>query len=146
MKKFCEDLAINNSSLSFFKDKNKWLEHYQNNGIAVEHSLIDHEFCSDLIKDAYEINKPGIYSPIMMPHKYKDSFRKFMNHPRIISILQYLIKTKVYGLKIGIVRCGNLYGPGDFNKNRIIFTFTPLIELLKQNICSFSSSKKNGPK
>ncbi len=28
--------------------------------------------------------------------------------------------SKVYGLKIGIVRCGNLYGPGDFNKNRII--------------------------
>ena len=28
--------------------------------------------------------------------------------------------SNVYGLKIGIVRCGNLYGPGDFNKNRII--------------------------
>ena len=28
--------------------------------------------------------------------------------------------SKVYGLKIGIVRCGNLYGPGDFNKNRLI--------------------------
>ncbi len=28
--------------------------------------------------------------------------------------------SKVYGLKIGILRCGNLYGPGDFNFNRIV--------------------------
>jgi len=28
--------------------------------------------------------------------------------------------SKVFNLKVGIVRCGNLYGPGDFNKNRII--------------------------
>ena len=28
--------------------------------------------------------------------------------------------SKVYNLKVAIVRCGNLYGPGDFNKNRII--------------------------
>ena len=28
--------------------------------------------------------------------------------------------SKVYNLKIAIVRCGNLFGPGDFNKNRII--------------------------
>ena len=28
--------------------------------------------------------------------------------------------SKVYGLKVAIVRCGNLFGPGDFNKNRII--------------------------
>ncbi len=27
---------------------------------------------------------------------------------------------KVYGLRIGILRCGNLYGPGDFNFNRIV--------------------------
>ena len=27
---------------------------------------------------------------------------------------------KVYNLRVAIVRCGNLYGPGDFNKNRII--------------------------
>lgn len=27
---------------------------------------------------------------------------------------------KVYKLNVAIVRCGNLYGPGDFNKNRII--------------------------
>jgi len=28
--------------------------------------------------------------------------------------------SKTYGLKIGILRCGNLYGPGDFNQNRLI--------------------------
>ena len=28
--------------------------------------------------------------------------------------------SKVYDLNVAIVRCGNLYGPGDFNKNRII--------------------------
>ena len=28
--------------------------------------------------------------------------------------------SKVFNLKVAIVRCGNLYGPGDFNKNRII--------------------------
>jgi len=28
--------------------------------------------------------------------------------------------SKVYNLRIAIVRCGNLYGPGDFNMNRII--------------------------
>ena len=28
--------------------------------------------------------------------------------------------SKVYDLKVAIVRCGNLFGPGDFNKNRII--------------------------
>ena len=27
---------------------------------------------------------------------------------------------KVYGLKIAILRCGNLYGPGDFNTKRIV--------------------------
>ena len=26
----------------------------------------------------------------------------------------------MYGLRIGILRCGNLYGPGDFNFNRIV--------------------------
>ena len=28
--------------------------------------------------------------------------------------------SKNFGLKIGIIRCGNLYGPGDFNTKRII--------------------------
>ena len=28
--------------------------------------------------------------------------------------------SKIYNLKVGILRCGNLFGPGDFNKNRII--------------------------
>jgi len=28
--------------------------------------------------------------------------------------------SKTYGLKIGILRCGNLYGPGDFNQNRLV--------------------------
>jgi CDP-glucose 4,6-dehydratase len=30
---------------------------------------------------------------------------------------------KTYGLQIGILRCGNLYGPGDFNINRLIPEF-----------------------
>jgi CDP-glucose 4,6-dehydratase len=28
--------------------------------------------------------------------------------------------SKTYGLKVGILRCVNLYGPGDFNQNRLI--------------------------
>ena len=28
--------------------------------------------------------------------------------------------SKTYGIKVGILRCANLYGPGDFNKNRLI--------------------------
>ena len=30
---------------------------------------------------------------------------------------------KTYGLKVGILRCGNLYGPGDFNTGRLINGF-----------------------
>ena len=28
--------------------------------------------------------------------------------------------SKIFGLKVGIIRCGNLYGPGDFNTKRIV--------------------------
>lgn len=28
--------------------------------------------------------------------------------------------SKIYGIKVGILRCGNLYGPGDFNVKRIV--------------------------
>ena len=28
--------------------------------------------------------------------------------------------SKTYSLKVGIIRCGNIYGPGDFNLKRLI--------------------------
>ncbi|WP_075534865.1 NAD-dependent epimerase/dehydratase family protein [Candidatus Pelagibacter communis] len=57
--------------------------------------------------------------------------RNYLENDNLKSIYPYdLSKTcsdlicqsysKVYNLKIAIVRCGNLFGPGDFNKNRII--------------------------
>jgi len=57
--------------------------------------------------------------------------RNYLENDNLNSIYPYdLSKTcsdlicqsysKVYNLKIAIVRCGNLFGPGDFNRNRII--------------------------
>lgn len=57
--------------------------------------------------------------------------RNYLENDNLNSIYPYdLSKTcsdlicqsysSVYNLKIAIVRCGNLFGPGDFNKNRII--------------------------
>ena len=57
--------------------------------------------------------------------------RNYLENDNLNSIYPYdLSKTcsdlicqsysKVYKLKVAIVRCGNLFGPGDFNKNRII--------------------------
>ena len=57
--------------------------------------------------------------------------RNYLENDNLNSIYPYdLSKTcsdlicqsysSVYNLKIAIVRCGNLFGPGDFNKNKII--------------------------
>ena len=57
--------------------------------------------------------------------------RNYLENDNLNSIYPYdLSKTcsdlicqsysSVYNLRIAIVRCGNLFGPGDFNKNRII--------------------------
>ena len=48
--------------------------------------------------------------------------------------------SKVYNLKVAIVRCGNLFGPGDFNKNRII-PETILSTLKNQSLRVRSSGK-----
>ncbi len=48
--------------------------------------------------------------------------------------------SKTYNLKIGILRCGNLYGPGDFNKNRLINGF--IISIIKNKIFKIRSSGK----
>lgn len=48
--------------------------------------------------------------------------------------------SSVYNLKVGIVRCGNLFGPGDFNKNRII-PETILSTLKSQRLKIRSSGK-----
>ena len=48
--------------------------------------------------------------------------------------------SKVYNLKVAIVRCGNLFGPGDFNKNRII-PETILSTLKNQRLKIRSSGK-----
>ena len=48
--------------------------------------------------------------------------------------------SKVYNLKIAIVRCGNLFGPGDFNRNRII-PETILSTLKNQSLRIRSSGK-----
>jgi len=48
--------------------------------------------------------------------------------------------SKTYNLKIGILRCGNLYGPGDFNTNRLINGF--IISILKNKVFKIRSSGK----
>ena len=48
--------------------------------------------------------------------------------------------SKTFNLKVGILRCGNLYGPGDFNKNRLINGF--IISILKNKIFKIRSSGK----
>ena len=48
--------------------------------------------------------------------------------------------SKTFNLKVGILRCGNLYGPGDFNKNRLINGF--IISILKNKLFKIRSSGK----
>jgi len=48
--------------------------------------------------------------------------------------------SKTYDLKIGILRCANLYGPGDLNKNRLINGF--IISTIKNKIFKIRSSGK----
>tara|TARA_Y100000590_G_scaffold470437_1_gene664897 strand:+ start:5915 stop:6898 length:984 start_codon:yes stop_codon:yes gene_type:complete len=48
--------------------------------------------------------------------------------------------SKVYDLKIGILRCGNLYGPGDFNFNRIV-PETIIRSILNKRLIIRSSGK-----
>ena len=48
--------------------------------------------------------------------------------------------SKTYNMKIGILRCGNLYGPGDFNKNRLINGF--IISIIKNKIFKIRSNGK----
>jgi len=47
---------------------------------------------------------------------------------------------KTYGLRIGILRCGNLYGPGDFNKERLINGF--IISKIKNKTFKIRSNGK----
>ncbi len=48
--------------------------------------------------------------------------------------------SKTYNLKIGILRCANLYGPGDFNPDRLINGF--IISIIKNKIFKVRSSGK----
>lgn len=48
--------------------------------------------------------------------------------------------SKIYGLKVGILRCGNLYGPGDFNFNRIV-PETIIRSILNKKLIIRSSGK-----
>ena len=48
--------------------------------------------------------------------------------------------SKTYQLKIGILRCGNLYGPGDFNIERLINGF--IISKIKNKIFKIRSNGK----
>lgn len=47
---------------------------------------------------------------------------------------------KTYNLKVGILRCANLYGPGDLNKNRLINGF--IISVIKNKTFKIRSSGK----
>jgi len=47
---------------------------------------------------------------------------------------------KTYNLKIGILRCANLYGPGDLNRNRLINGF--IISVIRNKIFKIRSSGK----
>jgi CDP-glucose 4,6-dehydratase len=48
--------------------------------------------------------------------------------------------SKVYNLKVGILRCGNLYGPGDLNMRRIV-PETIISALMNKNIIVRSNGK-----
>jgi CDP-glucose 4,6-dehydratase len=48
--------------------------------------------------------------------------------------------SKVYNLKVGILRCGNLYGPGDLNMRRIV-PETIISSLMNKNIVVRSNGK-----
>ena len=48
--------------------------------------------------------------------------------------------SKVYNLKVGVLRCGNLYGPGDLNMKRII-PETIISALMNKNIIIRSNGK-----
>ena len=48
--------------------------------------------------------------------------------------------SKVYNLKVGILRCGNLYGPGDLNMSRIV-PETIISSLVHKNIVVRSNGK-----
>jgi|694.fasta_scaffold46450_1 CDP-glucose 4,6-dehydratase len=48
--------------------------------------------------------------------------------------------SKVYNLKVGILRCGNLYGPGDLNMKRIV-PETIISALMNKNIIIRSNGK-----
>ena len=48
--------------------------------------------------------------------------------------------SKVYNLKVGILRCANLYGPGDLNMNRIV-PETIISALINKNIIIRSNGK-----
>jgi CDP-glucose 4,6-dehydratase len=48
--------------------------------------------------------------------------------------------SKVYNLKVGILRCGNLYGPGDLNMKRIV-PETIISALMNKNIIVRSNGK-----
>ena len=48
---------------------------------------------------------------------------------------------KTYNLRIGILRCANLYGPGDLNINRLINGF--IISIIKKRIFKIRSSGKH---
>jgi CDP-glucose 4,6-dehydratase len=47
---------------------------------------------------------------------------------------------KTYGLKVGILRCGNLYGPGDFNLGRLIPEY--IISCIKKQTFKIRSNGK----
>ena len=47
---------------------------------------------------------------------------------------------KTYGLKVGILRCGNLYGPGDFNLGRLIPEY--IISCVKKQTFKIRSNGK----
>ena len=48
--------------------------------------------------------------------------------------------SKIYNVKVGILRCGNLYGPGDLNMKRIV-PETIISALINKNIIIRSNGK-----
>ena len=93
------NLILNDTTLSFFKDKNKWLSQYQKYGIAVEHSLLTDDICSELVKVVNSGTSLNTFAPIMMPHREYDIFLEFLKYPKIIKILKNIIKEKFSALQ-----------------------------------------------
>ena len=106
----------------------------------------------NLLNTIYKINKKIIFIYSSSDKAYGEVGKKSYKEDTCLnSIFPYDVSkscadlicqsyAKTYDLKIGILRCANLYGPGDLNKNRLINGF--IISVIKKKIFKIRSSGK----